>query len=281
MKHCLILLLFELCNMVCIFSQGTLQEFVIEGDDNSQGLIIWKDKGCTPDVGVIVFYTTISNLKFSMPDTPNRLKNVSVFDGNCYVLCVQPTDTKIGGIAQYSIAITAIGYKPMLAFMVSNVNAGVAQYFKIKLTEDWKSAYESLKQEIDKLKGERGDAGGVTERIPVVATEMKEANDNELNFSLKGVEYKNSASATLYLDNQLMGVVDFNNGFHLKYPDTKPGVHVLRLVWTNENPLPSAGEWKNIKWNGIINTARKKDFQLEYKEKKTGFGYGFDFELVK
>jgi len=170
MKHCLILLIFELCFTVCVFSQTTLQEFVIEKDDNPPSQIFYMNKGCTPDVGVIVFYTTIPELKFSMPDTPNRLKNVSTFDkeNNCYVLCVQPTDTRIGGIAQYSIAITGAGYKPMPALMVSSISPGITQYFNIKLKDDWKSAYESLKKEIDKLKGGNGEAVSLNEPKPAV-----------------------------------------------------------------------------------------------------------------
>ena len=140
MKGCFIFIFFELCYMPLVFSQGALQEFVIEKDvNNNPQVIIYKDKGCTPDVGVIVFYTTISNLKFSMPDTPSRLKNVSAYDKekNCYVLCIQPTDTKIGGISQYSIAITANGYKPVPAFMVSGIMSGVAQYYKINPTSNF------------------------------------------------------------------------------------------------------------------------------------------------
>jgi len=117
---------------ICAFSQDILREFVVLEDDNPQ--VFFKGKGCTPDDGVIVFYTTIPDLKFSMPDTPSRLKTVSPYDNenNCYVLCVQPTDTKIGGIMRYSIAITANGYKPMPAFMVTGIMPGVAQYFMIK-----------------------------------------------------------------------------------------------------------------------------------------------------
>ena len=152
MKHCLIIWLLTLCSTAWVFSQGALREFVIEKDDNPQ--VFYRGKGCTPDVGVIVFYSAISDLKFSMPDTPGRLKNVSAYDkvNNCYVLCVQPTDTRIGGISQYSIAITGAGYKPMPAYMVSGITAGVAQYYKIKIEEDWKSAFESLQKEIAEMK---------------------------------------------------------------------------------------------------------------------------------
>jgi len=169
MKHSLILLLFEFCSTVCVLSQVALQEFVIEKDNNPQ--VFYKSKGCTPDVGVIVFYTTIPNLKFGMPDTPNRLKNISAFDkeNNCYVLCVQPTDTKIGGIMQYSLDITGAGYKPMPAFMISGIMPGVAQYFKIKIEEDWKSVVDSLKVEIAKLNGKNNAVAGSGEQKTVVS----------------------------------------------------------------------------------------------------------------
>ena len=133
MKQFLILFLLNLCCTLLAFSQRTLREFVVEKDDSDSTQVFYKGKGCTPDVGVIVFYTTIPDLKFNLPDTPSRLKNVPVFDkeNNCYVLCIQPTDTKIGGILQYSIAINANEYKPVPAFMVNSIKPGVAQYFKI------------------------------------------------------------------------------------------------------------------------------------------------------
>ena len=275
MKHFLILLLLKLCSVALVFSQATLQEFVIEEDDNPQ--VFYKGKGCTPDVGVIVFYTTIPDLKFSMPDTPSRLKNVSAFDkeNNCYVLCIQPTDTKIGGIIQYSITITGTGYKPMPAFMVSDINAGKVQYFNIKLKEDWKSAFESLKKEIDKMKGENGSMTSsneqnvttdnktfdqVTKRTPEYPSGTK-----ELNFIFKGVD----SSVKLFLNNQFIGEANFDKGFQFKYINTKQGEHKLRVVW---------GKYE---WNGVINTTTQTDFIFEYKKKKTGFGYEAKFELVK
>ena len=162
--------------MVCVFSQGNLREFIVEKDDNPQ--VFYKGQGCTPNDGVIVFYTTIPDLKFSMPDTPNRLKRISAFDrgNNCYVLCVQPTDTKIGGIMQYSIAITGSSYKPMPAFMVNSITAGVAQYFKIKIEEDWNRTIESLKEEIAKLKEESA-------RIAASQAQRTNQNNNSNNIS--------------------------------------------------------------------------------------------------
>ena len=170
MKHCIIILLLELCS-IALFSQSALREFVVEKDDNPQ--VFYKAKGCTPDDGVLVFYSFIPDLKFSMPDTPSRLKNLSAFDTehNCYVLCVQPTDTGIGGISQYSISITGKDFKPMPAFMVSGINAGIVQYFNIILKEDWKDAYERLKKELAEMKGENNVATGTLEQQHI--TEME------------------------------------------------------------------------------------------------------------
>jgi hypothetical protein len=115
-----------------LFSQtrGVLNEFVIEKDDSPQAF--YKSQGCTPNDGVIVFNTTIPNLQFTMPDAPLRLRNVSAFDkaNSRYVLCLQPTDTEIGGYTKYSIDISATGYKNDI-IDVREVRAGKVQYFKI------------------------------------------------------------------------------------------------------------------------------------------------------
>jgi len=130
MKQYLILMLFMLLAIAKSFSQGVLQEFVINKDDSPQAF--YKSIGCTPDDGVIVFNTVIRNLRFSMPDTPNRLKNVPYFNenDNFYVLCVQPTDGVIGGINKYSIDITATGYKK-ITIDVTEVIATKIQAFEI------------------------------------------------------------------------------------------------------------------------------------------------------
>ena len=133
MKHCLILLIFELCTTLCVFSQHTLQEFVVEKTYSSTK--VYKEAGCTPHDGALVFYTTIPDLAFSMPDTPGCLIRVSGFDAksNCYVLCVKPTEKDIPGsqYSNYSIKITAQGYKPEEAFVVSDITPGIAQHFII------------------------------------------------------------------------------------------------------------------------------------------------------
>ena len=175
MKHCFIILLLEFCCTALVLSQGTLREFVVEKDDNPLiPQVIYR--GCTPDDGVIVFYTSIPDLKFSMPDTPNRLKNVSPFDreNNCYVLCIQPTDTRIGGIMQYSIDITGNEYKPISALMVSSLNAGVTQYFNIKPKYDLQSAIERLEKEIAELKGQNSGITSTYEQIAVAENKTDE-----------------------------------------------------------------------------------------------------------
>ena len=108
------------------------QEFVIEKAYNSTQF--YKEAGCTPHNGVLVFHTTIPDLEFSMPDTPNRLLRVSDYDAknNGYLLCVEPTEQDVDSrYAQYSIQITAQGYKPAESFVVSSITPGIAQHFMI------------------------------------------------------------------------------------------------------------------------------------------------------
>ena len=135
MKHFLISLLFVLYSTVTMFSQGTLKEFIIEKDVTPAVWEVFKEAGCNPDDGVIVFSTTIPDLIFDIPDAPNRLKHVSSFDAikKRYVLCVQPTDG-IGGYTKYAIVVNGDIYKPQTQ-LVSSIKAGVAQYFKITRKE--------------------------------------------------------------------------------------------------------------------------------------------------
>jgi len=106
-----------------------------------------------------VFYTTIPNLKITIPDNPSRLKSVPTFDreNNCYVLCVQPTDKTVGGIAKYNISISGDQFKPMPAFPISNINAGVTQYFKINPKESEQARLERLKREEAERKAEAAE----------------------------------------------------------------------------------------------------------------------------
>jgi hypothetical protein len=129
MKKIYILLL-VLSSTASVFSQTqTLQEFVVEPTENNR--ILYTD--CRSDHGVLVFYSTIKNLKFEIPNTPTRLIKVSDYDTKNYryVLCVLPTDES--QYKNYFVKITAPGYKPEDALRVSSVYPGFgnAQHFKI------------------------------------------------------------------------------------------------------------------------------------------------------
>jgi tetratricopeptide (TPR) repeat protein len=93
-------------------------------------------------------------------------------------------------------------------------------------------------------------------------------NSPELNFVFKGVRKKQNPSVKLYLDNQLIGDGNFNDGFDIKYPDIKSNKHELRVVWSSD--IPSK--------NYNINTAVKKVF--EFDSETNGFG-GYTFILLK
>jgi len=90
----------------------------------------------------------------------------------------------------------------------------------------------------------------------------------ELHFTFRGIA-KNKSLVKLYLNTQWIGETNYNNGFKFRYIDTKPGAHELRIVYTN------------CEWNGIINTTIQTDFNFEYQDKKTGFGYKSFLDLLK
>jgi hypothetical protein len=138
------------------FSQ-TVQELVIKPDsDCSQEF--FKSKGCTSNDGVIVITSLIPNLKFQIPDAPKRLRHISGFDReyNRYVLCLQPTDTKIGGQTQYTIDVTADGYKKG-EIVVSRVLAGVVQCFFIDPKDDFQKQIIELQAELSLYKNKNGN----------------------------------------------------------------------------------------------------------------------------
>jgi len=112
-----------------LFSQS-LNKFVIE-KESQQGQKIVRCKNCKPESGVIVIKSTIPDLKFKIP----RRQGECEFDGECYVLCVQPTD-KGGAYKDYNIEITASGYEKEEISKISNVRAGEPLYFKITPKEN-------------------------------------------------------------------------------------------------------------------------------------------------
>jgi len=152
MKRYLLFLLFALFDTTQLFSQETLQEFIIGEDNPPLILEFFKEYGCKPDDGVIVFNTTIPDLKFTIPNAPNRLSRVSSFDNvnKRYVLCVQPTDG-IGGYTKYVVLINGKNFKPE-AISVGTIKSGLAQYFKINPKIDTMAEIEKLKKEIAELK---------------------------------------------------------------------------------------------------------------------------------
>lgn len=92
--------------------------------------IIYRE--CHPRNGVIVFYSTASDLEFDLPQMPDRLMNEPFFDahGSKYVVCVKPTDRFAGGITQYAVDVMAKGCKKEILF-VNKINPGQVQCFKV------------------------------------------------------------------------------------------------------------------------------------------------------
>jgi len=156
-KVSLIFLLVFLC-IIQARSQEVLRDFIIKVDTPPSVREFFGDDGCSTEDGVIVFYTTITSLEFTMPETPERLRHQSSFDEKKkrYVLCIKPTDTFIGGITNYSILINGSNWKPQPC-AVKSVRPNEAQYFKIDPIENEES--KKLQEELDKKAKENKQLG--------------------------------------------------------------------------------------------------------------------------
>jgi len=274
-----------------LLSQEILQEFVIEKDTPPDVTEIFKEYGCTPEDGVLVFNTSIPNLQFSIPDAPNRLRHVSSYDENSkrYVLCVQPTDG-VGGYTKYIVVVNGNNYKPEMQ-IVSAIKSGLTQYFMINPKNDPMIEIRNLQKEVDELKkmqGEKRQQFNVAAPIQQPQTTVKQSNqiqqnrEVELNFVFNVVTNKRNFLIKIYLDNQIIGETNFDKGFQFKYIDKNPGKHGLGIKWVNPYTYTySIGNKQWYDWNNNINTILQSNFIFDYKKKRTGFGVDYSFELNK
>jgi hypothetical protein len=93
--------------------------------------------------------------------------------------------------------------------------------------------------------------------------------DAKLYFSFFNMGKRKKSSIILYMDDKLIGETDMAKDFKFEYTDEKPGAHKLRVVCSD------------CEWNEIINTSIQTNFNFEYENRKTGFGYKPYLELKK
>lgn len=251
------------------------------------------------NLGIIVFYSAIKNLKFEAVYPQTAIVNVKPQNSdNRYILCVKPQEAD-----NFSVKISADGFLPENC-VIGSLGAKAKKFFMIspegntvEVTVLDKDGYPLQGCRVG-IKGTnyevRGDSRGVYQvELPnsnpatLVVThriyeDVKEIfvrpGDNqrvqlyrikELTFVFKGIETKNNSLVKLYLDDKLIGETNFYQGFQLKYVDMSPGTHKLRVVWTN------------LEWENTINTTTQTYFIFEHKRKKTGFGYESSLDRVK
>ncbi|MDR3267220.1 MAG: OmpA family protein, partial [Tannerella sp.] len=259
MKQKIIVLLISALFAGNLFAQG-LNEFIIGKDYNSQE-VFHKSNGCTPDDGVIVFNTTIPNLKFSMVDTPKRLKNVSVFDAknNCYVLCIQPTDKNIGGITKYSIDITAEGYKREI-IDISEVRATETQYFAVKSKKDVLQELDELKQRLANLENKAVPQSntvdiGVSKKIDSQPKEVETLKSTTVNSINEGQATKVAFDLSIL----------FKTGFtSLTSATEKSLTKLANDLKANPNTTVGIYGYTDSKENSSIKSKKRADAAKEY-----------------
>jgi hypothetical protein len=95
-----------------------------------------------PELGAVVCYSAIPNMKFTLPVDPDRLISVQYLkEYQCYIICMQPTDTEIGGLTLYALNITAPGFIDAYIERIK-VEAGKITYF---MTEEVTSEEEKMR----------------------------------------------------------------------------------------------------------------------------------------
>ena len=111
MKKSLIIGLFAMiCSFGVAYSQERLNEFVVEVDESHNPMTIYSSYGATPNDGVVIINSTISDLEFGiMSVAKERLRKVVPDKGkNRYLLIIQPNDSNY---KQYTITINAKDFK--------------------------------------------------------------------------------------------------------------------------------------------------------------------------
>lgn len=129
------------------------------------GLFISQCK--TPELGIIVFTSTIINIEFKILNYPSELINNEYDPQNKqYILCVQPTEGR-----KYQIQITHEKFKGEIC-IVQNIKSSEAQYFKIE------SKNESIALKLEEEEKKRIQAESNYIKV------IKKYNDNNLTLGI-------------------------------------------------------------------------------------------------
>jgi len=264
MKCCLFLLSFALLSATQAFSQETLQKLFIETSDPPSVPKIYIK--CGTDNGVIVFNTTIPALQFNIPDAPNRLKDVSYSkDDNCYVLCIQPTDTEIGGYTGYIIEIKGKNYI-MERCSVSGIKSIQAQYFTIKSSFDSQQAkIQQLETELSKYK----DAAIQQQKIENAQRQQRdfEKQQNQEQFSQQRETTEQSKQSAQDMYSNYKYKTTFNNNLPFNVPlRVEPNVNSREIYQCPSNAVvyvidDSGNTFSKVFVNGYIGYLSKNTLQ--------------------
>jgi hypothetical protein len=92
------------------------------------------------------------------------------------------------------------------------------------------------------------------------------AKSEEIVLAFSGYAHSKNPSVQLFVDGQLVGNGNLNQGFSVRFTDNKPGKHTVKAEWSDTVGSKTY----------TINTASKQHFNFEYA--KTGFGYAFQLK---
>jgi hypothetical protein len=93
-----------------------------------------------------------------------------------------------------------------------------------------------------------------------------QTQSREIVLEFPGFTHGKNPSVQVFVDGQLVGNGNLNQGFVIRFTDNRPGKHTVKAEWSDT---------VNSK-TYTINTASKQHYIFEYK--KTGFGYAFQLK---
>lgn len=119
-KFFYIVLITVICSHGTALAQDRINEFVVDEDKTHNALGLYVNYGATPNDGVVVINSTISDLEFGILSVAKERMRKVVHDKekNRYVLIIQPNDKNY---KQYTITINAKG------FMQGKINSVVVK----------------------------------------------------------------------------------------------------------------------------------------------------------
>jgi hypothetical protein len=161
-----------------------------------------------------------------------------------------------------SVLSSAGSDKVMLSLKIIDVESASVESQKIKVMKP-----DALLDEITPLAlALIGESDALPSDFLPSSSSSSQAKSGEVTLEFPGVAYSKNPTVRLLVDGQPVGSGTLNQGFTIRFTDTRPGRHTVKAEWSGL--IASRTH--------TINTAARQRYTFEYA--KTGFGYVFQLK---